>query len=273
MQPTAYQTATPLADGRILYTVQDGDTLWKISAITGVPIDELERLNNISRDDPLQVGKVLILRIVTPTFAEPTLAFLPSATPSPLPVTGKGTICVSFFNDINGDGSQKADTETLVPGGQVSVALADGTEVGNHTLDSATDEFCFVDIPAGQYRIAAAAPKNYNPTGDMNKNSYSGAGRHGQDQFRGSDKRPRKAGRGWRRFQFTLAGVDRTGVARRRGVHGVHHDETSQDVALVETRPRPPKLHRQSPSCESSDRTRRWTGGEPLKTDALYSAY
>ena len=114
IQPTAYQTATPLADGRILYTVQDGDTLWKISAITGVPIDELERLNNISRDDPLQVGKVLILRIVTPTYAEPTLAFLPSATPSPLPVTGKGTICVSFFNDINGDGSQKADTEELV---------------------------------------------------------------------------------------------------------------------------------------------------------------
>jgi murein DD-endopeptidase MepM/ murein hydrolase activator NlpD len=155
MQPTAYQTATPLADGRILYTVQEGDTLWKISAITGVPIDELERLNNISRDDPLQVGKVLIIRIVTPTYAEPTLAFLPSATPSPLPVTGKGT--------------QKADTELLVPGGQVSVALADGTEVGNHTLDSATDEFCFVDIPAGEYRIAAAAPKNYNPTGDMNK--------------------------------------------------------------------------------------------------------
>jgi hypothetical protein len=169
LQPTAFQTATPLADGRILYTVQDGDTLWKIAAITGVPIDELERLNNISRDDPLQVGKVLILRIVTPTHAEPTLAFLPSATPSPLPVTGKGTICVSFFNDINGNGSQNTDTEELVPGGQVSVALADGTEVGNHTINDATQEYCFVDIPAGQYRIAAAAPKNYNPTGEMNK--------------------------------------------------------------------------------------------------------
>jgi Tfp pilus assembly protein FimV len=32
LQPTAYQTATPLADGRILYTVQESDTLWKISA-------------------------------------------------------------------------------------------------------------------------------------------------------------------------------------------------------------------------------------------------
>ncbi|MGB7540160.1 MAG: LysM peptidoglycan-binding domain-containing protein [Anaerolineales bacterium] len=169
LQPTAYQTATPLADGRILYTVQDNDTLWKISAITGVPIDELERLNNIRREDPLQVGTVLILRVVTPTHAEPTLAFLPSATPSPLPVTGKGTICVSFFNDINGDGSQEEATEGLVPGGQVSVALADGTEVGNHTIADTTQEDCFVDIPAGEYRIAAAAPKNFNPTGEMNK--------------------------------------------------------------------------------------------------------
>jgi murein DD-endopeptidase MepM/ murein hydrolase activator NlpD len=168
-QPTAYKTSTPLEDGRILYTVQEGDTLWKISAITGVPIDELERLNNISRDDTLQVGTTLIIGIVTPTYAEPTLAFQPSATPSPLPATGKGTICVSFFNDANGDGSQKVDEEELVAGGQVSVALIDGTEVGNHTIDDPTQEWCFVDIPSGKYNIAAAAPKNYNPTAEMNK--------------------------------------------------------------------------------------------------------
>ncbi len=168
-QPTAYKTATPLEDGRILYTVQEGDTLWKISAITGVPIDELERLNNIRREDPLQVGTTLIIGIITPTYAEPTLAFQPTGTPSPLPATGKGTICVSFFNDSNGDGSQKEDTEGLVAGGQVSVALIDGTEVGNHTIDDPTQEYCFVDIPAGRYNIAAAAPKNYNPTAEMNK--------------------------------------------------------------------------------------------------------
>ena len=86
-------------DATQYHEVAKGDTLWKISAITGVPIDELERLNNISRDDPLTVGTVLILRIVQPTYAEPTLAFQPSATPSLLPVTGKGTICVAFFDD------------------------------------------------------------------------------------------------------------------------------------------------------------------------------
>jgi hypothetical protein len=169
IQPTAYQTATPLADGRILYVVQEGDTLWRISAITGVPIDELERLNNIRRDDPLQVGATLVLRVVVPTYAEPTLAFQPSATPSPLPVTGMGTICVYFFNDVNGDGTQQEGTDEIVAGGQVSVALVDGTEMGNHTLDDPTQAYCFVNVPAGAYNIAAAAPKNYNPTADMNK--------------------------------------------------------------------------------------------------------
>jgi LysM repeat protein len=194
LQPTAYQTATPLADGRILYTVQESDTLWKISAITGIPIDELERLNNIHREDPLQVGTVLILRIVTPTYAEPTLAFLPSATPSPLPVTGKGTICVSFFNDANGDGSQKEDTESLVPGGQVSVALADGTEVGNHTIEDPTAEYCFIDIPSGEYHIAAAAPKNFNPTGEMNKSLTLEPGATAKISFAVQTNAPEKPG-------------------------------------------------------------------------------
>jgi hypothetical protein len=167
--PTAYMTATPLADGRILYVVQSGDTLWKISAITGVSLDELERLNNIRREDPLQVGTTLILGIVTPTVGEPTMAFQPSATPSPLPVTGKGEICVAFFEDANGDTTWQVNTEGLVAGGQISVALTDGTEVGNWTTDGVNEPHCFVDIPAGQYNIAAAAPKGYNPTADMNQ--------------------------------------------------------------------------------------------------------
>jgi len=167
--PTAYITATPLADGRILYTVQEGDTLWKISANTGVSLDELERLNNIHREDPLVTGTPLILGIVTPTVSEPTLAFLPSATPSPLPVTGKGEICVSFFEDVNGDGSWPNPPAGLVAGGQIILALMDGTEVGNYTTDGVSEPHCIVDIPAGQYNIAAAAPKGWNPTAAMNR--------------------------------------------------------------------------------------------------------
>jgi hypothetical protein len=84
-------------------------------------------------------------------------------------VSGKGTICVSFFNDANGDAVQQADTEGLVAGGQVSVALTDGTEIGTYTTDGVNEPHCFADIPGGEYNIAAAAPEKYNPTSEMNK--------------------------------------------------------------------------------------------------------
>jgi hypothetical protein len=39
-QLTVFPTPTPGSDGRILYTVQPNDTLWRISAITGVSVEE-----------------------------------------------------------------------------------------------------------------------------------------------------------------------------------------------------------------------------------------
>jgi hypothetical protein len=168
-QPTAYLTSTPLADGTIIYVVQEGDTLWYISAITGVPIAELEELNNIHREDPLQPGKNLIIGRVTPTVVEPTAAFQPTATPSSLPVSGKGRLCVSMFDDINGDDTWQQDSEGLVAGGQISVALTDGTEMAAYTTDGVNEPHCFENLPAGDYSIAAAAPNGYNPTSKMNK--------------------------------------------------------------------------------------------------------
>lgn len=168
-QPTAYIEPTPLPDGRVLYLVLKGDSLWKISAVTGVSIDELERLNNIRWEDPLAEGSTLLLKTVAPATVEPTLAFQASPSPSPLPVTGKGEICVSFFNDINGDASRNDEiTEGLVAGGQISVALSSGTEMGATTSDG-VNPYCFKDIPSGEYNIAAAAPENHNPTSEMNR--------------------------------------------------------------------------------------------------------
>jgi LysM repeat protein len=165
---TAYVSPTPMNDGKVVYTVQPGDTLWTISAVTGVSISQLEELNNIRRDDPLVEGTLLVLAIVQPSTPEPTLAFQATETPTPLPVTGKGQICVSFFDDINGDASRNVDTEGLVAGGQISVALTDGTEVGAVTTDG-IDRQCFPESPAGEYNIAAAAPEGYNPTTEMNQ--------------------------------------------------------------------------------------------------------
>src|SRR4030042_5078312 len=59
-QLTVFPTPTPGADGRIIYIVQQGDTLWRISAITGVTIDEIRRLNNLTGDTVTPGQKLLI---------------------------------------------------------------------------------------------------------------------------------------------------------------------------------------------------------------------
>ncbi len=166
-QPTAFQTPTPGADGRIVYFVQEGDTLWRISAVSGVPLDQLERLNNISRDAPLSVGRELVLGFGDAATPLPTLAFAATPSPTPFTVTGTGDICVEFFDDINGDASRQ-EIEGLVAGGQVVVAQADGAQVGSYTTDAASEPYCFTQLASGDYNIAAAAPEGYNPTSSMN---------------------------------------------------------------------------------------------------------
>jgi LysM repeat protein len=162
--PTMYLTPTADADGNEYYIVQPGDTLFSIANRLNVLVDTLEKLNpGIRRNDILKTGTRLLYAKVTPAPGTPTLAFQPTMTPTPLPVTGTGTICVQIFNDVNGDTSRQ-DTEVLVGGGQISVALQDGTEVGNYTTDGVNEPHCFIDIPSGDYTISAAAPNGFNPT-------------------------------------------------------------------------------------------------------------
>ena len=167
LQPTAFQTPTPGADGRIVYIIQSGDTLWRISAVSGVPLDQLERLNNISRDAPLSVGRELVLGFGEAATALPTLAFAATPSPTPIALTGSGDICVEVFDDINGDASRQ-ESEGLVAGGQIVVAQADGAQVGSHTTDGTSEPYCFAQLTSGDYNIAAAAPEGYNPTSSMN---------------------------------------------------------------------------------------------------------
>jgi len=52
-------TPTPGPDGRIIYIVKANDTLLSISLTTGVPVEQLRALNNIS-GDTIIVGQELL---------------------------------------------------------------------------------------------------------------------------------------------------------------------------------------------------------------------
>lgn len=178
------RTATPNADGQIIYVVQANDTLWGIAATHGLSVDELKALNGLTSDF-ISVGQSLIVRQGASTGTEPTpeagatgepttegepalTATEPAAntpivqvTPTP---TGTGLVCALIWDDANGNGVRDAN-ETLVLGGLLTVVdITTGQQVQAHTTSDANLPHCFEEVPAGQYTISSAPPPGYNPT-------------------------------------------------------------------------------------------------------------
>lgn len=181
-QLTVFPTPTPGPDGRILYIVQTNDTLWRISAITNVSIDELRDLNNLGPDDPIRPGDVLLIGYAGPAEVSPTAG--PSPTPAPqLPTAtsepGWGNLCVILYNDLNGD-SMRQEEEPSIPLGQINVSNRSGsisltaeTPSGGNSPDAETAEergyTCFEELSQGIFIVTVAIPEGYNPTTVLNR--------------------------------------------------------------------------------------------------------
>lgn len=170
MQLTPFPTPTPGPDGRILYIVQPGDTLWRVSAITGVSLDELRALNNLGTEQVIVEGQTLLLGLAGPAETVPTLGPIPTdepLLPTPTPQPGSGTLCVLVFLDSNGDSVRQED-EQSIPGGQVSVSDRSGIITLTETTTTGSEPHCFTELPEGDYNISVAVPEGYNPTTVMN---------------------------------------------------------------------------------------------------------
>jgi hypothetical protein len=165
LQLTPFPTPTPGPDGRILYRVQPGDTLLRISLIAGVPLDELRGLNNLVGDN-IVVGQELLLGLGGPSQVTPTPGPSPTPTveiPTPTSLPGAGMLCVLLYNDRNGDSIRQED-EASIPGGAISVSNRSGSFSETTTTGSGLEPFCFEDLSEGQYSISVAVPDGYNPT-------------------------------------------------------------------------------------------------------------
>jgi len=176
-----YATPTAEADGRIIYTAQEGDTCTKISLLNNIPIDQLRALNpDLGEDCIVIAGQKLMIGIGGPA-AVPTNTPGPSPTPTEPPPTatpfnGTTEICVLLFEDINGN-ALREESELGLAGGAISVTNALGgysqtqnsiSEIDPVTLEPAP--LCFTDLPEGTYTVSAAIPDGYNPTFNL---SYS----------------------------------------------------------------------------------------------------
>lgn len=168
-----YQTPTPGADGRIIYTVQQDDTCTRVFLLTGVSIEDIIRLNGLDQECSIYQGQPLVIGIVEgageQATAEPTINPM-EITPSPTPSPGTAELCIVLFNDIDGTG-MRSDDELYLAGGEVSLNNSIGTVSetgttigGDPELLETEDLLCFDEIPEGEYNITMGIPQGYNPT-------------------------------------------------------------------------------------------------------------
>jgi LysM repeat protein len=175
-QGIQFATNTPLPDGRILYTVQAGDSCIRIAVLYGISVDQLRQLNsNLNPNCDLTIGQTLLVGAGGPLAGSPT----PGPSPTPLPPTvtptpfvGTTEICVLLFNDVNGD-SLRQTTEPAIEGGAISVTETNGkySETRQTAAPDPAADYpgtCFSDVPEGNYNIGAALPDNYNATMALN---------------------------------------------------------------------------------------------------------
>ncbi len=163
---TPFPTPTPGEDGRILYVVQPGDTLWRVAAISGLTVDELRELNNLDPDETIVPGQTLLLGFAGPALPTPTPG--PTATPTPLlptptPEPGVGDICVMLYLDQNGNALYDEEGEPLLAEGAVGLTNRQGT-VSLTATTSDKEPVCFEKVPEGEYNLTMAVPSGYNPT-------------------------------------------------------------------------------------------------------------
>jgi len=169
-------TATPGADGRILYIVKAGDNCFRVAALHSITIEQLRQLNSKKLDEncTLIEGQELLIGIVslagTPTAGPSPTAATPS--PTPTPFTGTTEVCVLLFEDTNGD-ALRQETEPAVAGGAISVTENNGEySAAQDTVipadPTAYQGVCFLDVPEGNYNITVGIPDNYNPTTNLN---------------------------------------------------------------------------------------------------------
>ncbi|MBI2976187.1 MAG: LysM peptidoglycan-binding domain-containing protein [Chloroflexi bacterium] len=189
--PTKFLTPTPNAEGKIIYVVQPGNTIIDICGVIGrgsdpTCITDIQKWNGLS-GSIISVGQQLIISdpggaspaaTAAPTQSLPTEAptvdvNAPTAAPTEIPAAaptatapggGAGSICVTLYNDANGNGILDAG-EGLVAGGQFALLdINASTTVQTYTTDGASEPHCFEGLASGSYRVSSTAPAGYKAT-------------------------------------------------------------------------------------------------------------
>lgn len=156
--------------GRISHIVKPGDTLFALALQYSVPVDQIMALNGLKPDSRIEIGRELIIALPPPkSQPEAASAEVPGGNPYPGTVgvigSGRGTMCVQAFVDDDANGLWLASEAPLAAVGlHVAVLNTQGEMVAERTLDEATGETCFANLPATTYQVLADPPPGYSAT-------------------------------------------------------------------------------------------------------------
>ncbi len=174
-------TPTPDAEGVIYMAVPPGGSMWTVASLAGITLDELLEYNNLTRNDFVQAGQLLIVGYGEPDTGEltptdtveaggsadeptPDATATPAATATPQPPTATpgGQICVNAFGDLDANG-QHETSEGFMAG--VTFTLSQGSDVlGQGVSRGGPEPVCFENIPAGAYQVAQILPASLEAT-------------------------------------------------------------------------------------------------------------
>jgi len=99
---------------------------------------------------------------VTPSLtATPTATATPTQTPTP--TLNIGAICLSVFNDLDGNGFNNIG-EPLLANAQLTIRNSAGAIIATYTTDGASEPKCFSNLPAGVYLVSEINPPGFAST-------------------------------------------------------------------------------------------------------------
>ena len=136
-------TVTVFVRGHPEFRVKFNDSYWDDACL--IVVRPTPRPTNTPVDTPTPTD--------TPT---PEPSPTPTCTPTPL----AGEICVSVYEDLNGDG-KRSEEEGLVAGAVVSLLDDQRQEVAEYTTDGLNEPFCFEGLGAGTYYLGRRNPPGY----------------------------------------------------------------------------------------------------------------
>ena len=160
-------TPGPRPEGAVVHVVKAGDTLSGIAAQYDVPLEELLKLNNLTRESVIEVGQEIVVKVEKPTAVPPSPTAAPTQPPAatltlPPPPTAtpvQDGLCLGAFEDANNNTVRDGNEAGLA--GVTLVVSSSGSEAARYTTQGSSQPNCLTQLAPGAYSVQLTLPPGY----------------------------------------------------------------------------------------------------------------